>query len=104
MATFKPARKIPLQHPGRGAIAGSYQGKAGLYELARIAMEVTGGTFRDEVEDVLANDNHGQSKEYRTAHVYDVRDGKLARCWEQSRDLATFDDAWGMTHAQSTMS
>ena len=55
-------------------------------------MEVTGGTFRDEVEDVLANDNHGQSKEYRTAHVYDVRDGKLARCWEQSTGiLATFD-------------
>src|SRR5262245_7558332 len=102
--------------PGRAAIAGSFQGKTGLYELARIAMEVTGGTFQEDVEDVLANDNHavvlarhlctrdGQSKEYRTAHVYDVRDGTLAECWEQPRDLAAFDDAWGITHAQTAMS
>ena len=44
--------------PGHGAIAGSWRGKEGLYELARIAMEVTGGTFREEVGDVLANDHH----------------------------------------------
>ena len=60
-------------------------------------MEVTGGSFREEVEDVLANDHHaivlvrdqftrdGQSREYRTAHVYDVRDGKLAKCWNSRK-------------------
>src|SRR5215831_930856 len=44
--------------PGRGAIAGAWLGKEGLYELARMAMEVTEGSFREEVEDVLANDFH----------------------------------------------
>jgi uncharacterized protein len=99
--------------PGRGAIAGSWRGKEGLYELARMAMEVTGGTFREEVEDVLANDYHaivlarhqfirdGQSREYRTAHVYDVRDGKLAKASEQPQDLFLFDDAWGVAHTSA---
>lgn len=41
--------------PGRGAIAGTYRGKDGLYELARKAIETTGGTFHEEVEDLLAN-------------------------------------------------
>jgi len=93
--------------PGRGAITGHYRGKEGIHELARKAMEVTGGTFQEEVEDVLANDHHavvlarhtftrdGQSKEYRTGHVYDIRGGKLAECWEQPRDPAVFDEAWG---------
>lgn len=30
--------------PGRGAIAGSWRGKEGLYELARVAMQVTAGS------------------------------------------------------------
>jgi len=81
---------------------------AGLYDLAGKAMSITGGTFHEEVEDVLANDNHavvlarhrftreGQPKDYRTAHIYEIRGGKLARCFEQPRDPAGFEDAWGV--------
>ena len=36
------------------------------------------------------------------AHVYEIRDGKLARCFEQPRDQAAFDDAWG-PHQALTM-
>jgi uncharacterized protein len=93
--------------PGSGGIAGVYAGKPGIYELARTAMDLTGGTFQEEVEDVLANDRHavvlarhrftrgGAAKDYRTAHVYEIAAGKLAHCYEQPRDLASFDDAWG---------
>jgi uncharacterized protein len=99
--------------PGRGAIAGSWRGKEGLYELARMAMQMTGGSFREEVEDVLANDRHavvlarhhftrdGQSKEYKTVHVYEIHDGQLAQCWEQPQDLLAFDEAWGIHLAGS---
>ena len=38
---------------------------------------------------------NGQPKEYDTAHVYNIRDGKLAECWEHPRDERRFDDAWG---------
>jgi hypothetical protein len=37
----------------------------------------------------------GSPKDYRTAHVYEIRAGKLPRCYEQPRDPAAFDDAWG---------
>jgi SnoaL-like domain len=40
--------------PGGGGIGGIYVGKDGLYDLARKAMQITGGTFHEEVEDVLA--------------------------------------------------
>jgi uncharacterized protein len=93
--------------PGRSAVSGSFRGKEGLDQLLRRVMEITAGTFREEVQDVLANDQHaivlarhrfersGKAKEYLTAHVYDVREGKLGECWEQPRDLVQFDDAWG---------
>ena len=93
--------------PGHGGIGGTYRAKEGVYELARKVMDITGGSFQEDVEDVLANDQHavvlarhhftcdGQPKDYRTAHVYEIRDGKLAACWEQPRDQAAFDDAWG---------
>ena len=93
--------------PGHGGIAGSYRGKPGLYDLAKKAMEITGGTFEEVVEDVLANDQHavvlalhrftreGRAKQYRTAHVYAIRGGKLSECFEQPRDQASFDEAWG---------
>jgi hypothetical protein len=35
------------------------------------------------------------NKDYRTAHVYDIIDGKLARCFEQPREPGVFDEAWG---------
>lgn len=99
--------------PGHGGIAGDYVGRLGLYVLAAKAMSITGGTFHEEVEDVLANDNHavvlvrhrfirdGNPQDYRTAHVYDVRNGRLAECFEQPRDPASFDDAWGTSQTLS---
>ncbi len=94
--------------PGRAGISGIWVGHQGLWALAGAAMQLTGGTFTEEVEDVLANDEHavvlavhrftrdGSAKEYRTAHVYNVKDGKLAQCFEQPRDPEAFEDAWGL--------
>jgi uncharacterized protein len=95
--------------PGRSAVSGAFRGKEGLDQLLRRVMEMSGGTFQEEVLDVLANDQHavvlarhrfergGKPKEYLTAHVYDVREGKLRECWEQPRDQVQFDDAWGQS-------
>src|SRR5690349_1797157 len=43
---------------GRGGICGVWAGRKGLRELAAKAMTISGGTFNEEVEDVLANDRH----------------------------------------------
>jgi ketosteroid isomerase-like protein len=75
--------------PGHSGISGMYIGRAGLYALADKAMTITAGTFREDVEDILANDEHAvvlarhrfrrgvNLKEYRTAHLYTIREGKL---------------------------
>ena len=93
--------------PGQSAVAGAYVAKAGLHELGGKVMAITRGTFIEDVEDVLANDQHavvlarhrftrdGISRDYLTAHVYDLVNGKLARCFEQPRELIAFDEAWG---------
>ncbi len=58
-------------------------------------MQRCGGVFEETVHDVLANDKHGvvlaehrftrdgKPREYRTAHIYHIKDGRLAECWEQ---------------------
>ena len=92
--------------PGRSKVAGRFQGKDAFYGMIGNVMALTGGQFQEEVHDVLANDEHGvvlaihrfprngQTYEYRTAHVYNIRDGKLAECWEQPQDPTAFDTAW----------
>lgn len=93
--------------PGRGGVCGHWVGREGLWALAGQVMAITGGTFREDVEDVLTNSNHavvlarhhfvrdGMQKDYHTAHVYEINHGKLARCYEQLRDPAGFHEAWG---------
>jgi ketosteroid isomerase-like protein len=93
--------------PGSSRLCGTYAGKEGLYDLAGRAMAITAGTFQEDVEDVLANDRHGvvlvrhrftrdgRQYDYRSAHVYEIVDGKLARCFEQPRDPEAFEEAWG---------
>jgi len=73
--------------PGQGGISGVYTGRQGMIELAGKAMSLTEGSFREDVDDILANDTHavvlarhafvrgGVPKEYSTAHVYEIRDG-----------------------------
>jgi ketosteroid isomerase-like protein len=99
--------------PGKSGISGIWAGRQGMIDLAGRAMGLSGGTFSEEVEDILTSDKHavvlarhrftrdGSPRDYRTAHVYEVRDGKLARCFEQPRDPAEFRDAWGSSEAQT---
>src|SRR5215469_18196208 len=73
---------------GQGAIAGTYRGKQGLYELAQKAMATTSSTFQEDVEDVLANDQHGivlarhrftrdgQLFFFKQKTAYEIRNGK----------------------------
>ena len=93
--------------PGRNKAAGDFPGKDAFFGMIGNVMQLTGGQFEEIVEDVFASDDHGVvlvrhrfprngvPKDYRSAHVYNIKDGKLAECWEQPRDQAMFDDAWG---------
>ncbi len=90
---------------GRGPLSGNYEGKeAVLGYFGRLAQE-TGGTFRIEIHDVLANDEHvvaltsgsaerqGKSlTDARGVQVFHVRDGKVTESWFHSGDQYADDE------------
>jgi ketosteroid isomerase-like protein len=92
---------------GTSVMAGTYPGREGLFQILDVVGRVCGASFREEVEDVLANDDHGavlvrhtferagRPRGYESVHLYWIRGGKLAACWELPRDQAVFDAAWG---------
>src|SRR5262249_30912263 len=91
---------------GRSRAAAKYVGKSGLLDMVKKAMELSEGTFREEVLDVVANDDRGivlvvqrcerdgRAIEYRTAHQWWIRGGTFS-AWRGHRgDPRQFDEAW----------
>ena len=52
------AEDIRYHVPGRGPLAGDYEGAARVLEFFGRVFELSGGTFSAELRDVLANDEH----------------------------------------------
>jgi ketosteroid isomerase-like protein len=90
--------------PGHNALAGDYTGIPAVLGLFGRTFELTGGTFRTEVHDIVANDVHGValvtisgSRDGKTitasnAHVVHFHDGKLTESWQTSSDQAVIDE------------
>jgi ketosteroid isomerase-like protein len=90
--------------PGNSFLSGDYEGKAAVFEFFGKLMEATGGTFRLELHDVLANDEHGvalavatgqregKSLEDRQVQVFHLRGGKVTESWNHPGDQAAVDD------------
>jgi ketosteroid isomerase-like protein len=89
---------------GRSPMSGDYEGKeAVLAYFGRLAQE-TGGSFRIEIHDLLANDEHvvvlstasaerqGRSLEGIGVQVFHVRDGKVTESWYHSGDQYADDE------------
>jgi uncharacterized protein len=90
--------------PGRGVNSGRRNGKQELFAgMGRLA-ELTGGSLRGEIHDVLASDDHvvvlqttrGErdghaSLEDREALILHVRDGKVVEVWEHPGDVYAMD-------------
>ena len=90
--------------PGRGPLAGDYRGIDEILGFfARIA-ELTGGTFRAELHDVVANDEHavglyvsraereGRTLETKNVIVSHIRNGKSVETWTFSDDQYGADE------------
>jgi ketosteroid isomerase-like protein len=89
---------------GRGPLAGDYRGKDEVLGFLAKTMELTGGTFRLEIHDVLANDEHvtallvargereGKTLEDRQAHVLHVKGGKVTEYWGHPGDQYAIDE------------
>jgi ketosteroid isomerase-like protein len=96
-----------LHIPGRSRIAGEYRGMDEVRRHFREVAELSGGTFRTEVHDVLQGDGHvvglvearaeraGRLVDLPRVHVWHVRDGELTELWLHPADQYAFDAYWG---------
>ena len=90
--------------PGRNQLSGDHRGVDAILGFFAKTMELTGGTFRIEVHDIVANDDHavalfvsrgqreGRTYENRNVVVQHLRNGKLVEVWLLSEDQYAADE------------
>lgn len=83
---------------GVGDLDGDYVGRAATFGFFAALAQEFGGTFKLDVHDILANEEHvtvlcttsatrnGKELRMPTVHVYHVRDGKTVECWSAVTD------------------
>ncbi len=93
--------------PGRsGQLAGTHRGRDAILRLLMRVPQLTGGTFRLEFEDVLANDAQavalfrgrgtraGRTLDNPTCLRMRIADGRVVEVWEFVWDLFAVDEFW----------
>jgi len=92
--------------PGYATVSGTYHRDQFEAWIGGVIAR-TNGTFREDVLDVVANDEHGvlllvhlfdrdgQHHEYQTAHLIEFRGTKIARWTEHPGSMHEFEAAWG---------
>jgi ketosteroid isomerase-like protein len=89
---------------GRNRLSGEKRGRDAILAYFGQLGELSGGSLRAELHDVLADDDHvvglhtaigqreGQSLNLHAVLVFHLRDGKVAEAWEHYGDQQAFDD------------
>ena len=90
--------------PGKSPLAGDYEGIDAVLEQFGKVFEMTGGSFRLEIHDVIANDEHavalvratgerdGKTFDDRGVQVWHIKDGKATEQWLHSGDQYAADE------------
>jgi hypothetical protein len=91
---------------GSNVLTGDYAGKEAVLDFFSLLMRESGGTYRNDVHDMLANDEHGvalvtvsasrggEAYEGRVIHVFHMSDGKMIEFWSYPEDQSRFDEFW----------
>jgi ketosteroid isomerase-like protein len=97
---------IVFHTPGRSPISGDQKGVDEVLGFFGRLVQETGGTFKIEVHDILANDEHGvalfratgkrkgKTLDQNTVNVFHVRNGKVTEAWGHPEDLYAADEFW----------
>ena len=100
------AEDVEWHVPGRGPLAGDYQGIAEVIALFSKISELSGGTARFTMDDVLANGNHmislatitaeraGKQYQDKLVHVMRVHDGTATEVWTYAADPFAAEEFW----------
>jgi ketosteroid isomerase-like protein len=91
---------------GRSPLSGDYQGKDRVFGFFARLQELSEGTSKVEVHDLLANDEHGvavvtesatrggQNHEGRATHVFHLREGQVTEFWDAQTNQYEADEFW----------
>jgi uncharacterized protein len=91
---------------GRGRIGGDKRGREATFAYFGQLGELSGGSFRAELHDIVANDEHvvglhtntaqreGKALNVKEALVFHLRDGKVVEAWEHHEDSQAGDEFW----------
>jgi ketosteroid isomerase-like protein len=97
------APDIEWHSPGRHSLSGDHHGPDAVLRFLSGVHDLTGGTFRVDIHDVLANDEHvvvltrihaerdTQSVHDNHAQVFHVRDGLITGFWGHPSDQHAVD-------------
>ena len=103
-AVFDP--KITWHISGRGPLSGDYTGHTAIGDFFRRTMELSGGTFRMDVHNVLADDDvvvvlvtinaqrKGVYASFPEVHVWRMKNGKVIEFCEYQGDEQREDGFW----------
>ena len=98
--------KMTFQVAGKSRLAGKYTKADFASGFVSKLMELSGGSLKVEVHDILASDRHGVvlasdhlvrsggPVQLRTAHVWRFENGKPVAWYEYPRDLYHYDQIW----------
>ena len=101
------ADDIVWHAPGRNQMSGTFHGKDEVFGQFAKLFELTGGSFKLEIHDVLANDTHavvlaratgeydGRKLDDKGVQVFHITDGKVTEQWLHPGDLHAADEFWG---------
>ena len=89
---------------GTNVLTGDYVGKEAVLGFFGLLMQETGGSFRTDIHDMLANDQHGValvtvsatrgegSFEGNVVHVFHMSDGRMTEFWAIPDDQNRYDE------------
>ncbi len=92
---------------GRNRLSGEKRGRDAIFAFFSQLGDLTGGTFRAELHDVLAGEEHavglhtstgerdGRRLNVRTVLVFHLHDGRVTEAWEHYDDSRAFDEFIG---------
>lgn len=100
------APEIRWHIPGRSHLAGTYTGHDEVFGLFGTLVQETGGTFKVDIHDLLASDDHvvvlvrgsaergGRNLDSNDVHVWHIEDGLAKEFWSCPVDAYAADEFW----------
>jgi ketosteroid isomerase-like protein len=101
------AEDLRWHEGGRTQLSGEYRGLEAVYGLFGKLMEVTEGSFHQDLHAVFADDEHavvlvtitasrgGRSIHVNGVHIMHLRDGKVTEFWNAATDQYAIDELIG---------